>query len=432
MNYEEAIEWIHARLRLGIKPGLTRMEWMLEKLGSPEKKIKAVHVGGTNGKGSTVTYLRNVLQAAEYNVGTFTSPYFEKFNERISINGIPVSNEEIVELVKVIRPLAEELEQTEWGGPSEFEVITIMSFYYFAEIRPVDLVIYEVGLGGRLDSTNVITPLVSVITSIGYDHMQFLGDTLAEIAYEKAGIIKKNIPVITAVKQLEALNVIEKKAATQNSELFVLGRDFRVEHLGPLETGESFYYSSKKQQDEFVISMIGKHQVENASLALTTIELLNATQEFIIKKEAIINGLKKANWPGRMERLSTEPLVFLDGAHNPESVAALVETVNSRFQNEKVHILFAALKDKKVENMLEQLESVALSIAFTSFDFPRAATAKELYETSTHSNKKLVEDWYHYILELLPSLKEDDVLIITGSLYFLSTIKPELIKLLEK
>ncbi|HYK71690.1 MAG TPA: bifunctional folylpolyglutamate synthase/dihydrofolate synthase, partial [Pseudoneobacillus sp.] len=169
-TYEQALEWIHSRLRLGIKPGLKRMEWMMEKLDHPERRLKTVHIGGTNGKGSTVTFLRSILQASGFQVGTFTSPYIEQFNERISVNGLSISDKEILELTNIIYPLANELEETELGGPTEFEVITAMSFYYFAKLNPVDIVIYEVGLGGRFDSTNIIHPLASIITSIGMDH----------------------------------------------------------------------------------------------------------------------------------------------------------------------------------------------------------------------------------------------------------------------
>src|SRR4051794_31120365 len=211
-TYEEALQWIHSRLRVGIKPGLKRMEWMMEKLDHPEQKMTSVHIGGTNGKGSTVTYLRSILEKAGYETGTFTSPYIEQFNERISINGVPITDEEIVELANVIYPLSVELEDTELGGPSEFEIITAMAIYYFGVVHPVDIAIFEVGLGGRFDSTNIIHPLLSIITNIGLDHIQFLGTSHKEIAFEKAGIIKKGASLISAVNQEDAKEVIRKRA----------------------------------------------------------------------------------------------------------------------------------------------------------------------------------------------------------------------------
>ncbi|KPL60826.1 bifunctional folylpolyglutamate synthase/dihydrofolate synthase [Rossellomorea vietnamensis] len=431
MNYEQAVAWIHSRLRLGIKPGLMRMNHLLEELGNPHQKLKTVHIGGTNGKGSTVTYLRNVLQEAGYTVGTFTSPYFERFNERISMNGDPVSDEDLTRLVEKVKPVAETMEQSEWGAPSEFEVITAMSFYYFAELKPVDLVIYEVGLGGRLDSTNVITPMVSVITSIGMDHMQFLGSRLEDIAFEKAGIIKPNVPVISGVHQPEARNVIEETALERECEVFQLGKDFTAERLALLEKGERFEYRSPIQHEVFELSMLGTHQINNAALAIKVVELLVENQEMKIEPEHIRSGLKKASWPGRMEALSDTQEIYIDGAHNPEGVAALVKTIKERFLHKKVTVLFSALHDKELRPMISRLEEAVDDIGFTTFDFPRVASVEELYEASTHPNKVEVHDWKTYLEEKIEVMQEDDVLLITGSLYFLSEVKPYLLPLLE-
>lgn len=431
MNYEQAVAWIHSRLRLGIKPGLMRMNHLLEELGNPHQKLKTVHIAGTNGKGSTVTYLRNVLQESGYTVGTFTSPYFERFNERISMNGDPVSDGDLTLLVEKIKPIAEKMEHSEWGAPSEFEVITAMSFYYFAELQPVDLVLYEVGLGGRLDSTNVIMPMVSVITSIGMDHMQFLGNRLEDIAFEKAGIIKHGVPVISGVHQPEARNVIKKTALEKESELFQLWQDFTAERVALLDKGERFEYGSPVQHDEFDLSMIGTHQINNAALAIKVAELLVKNQEMKIEPEHIKTGLKNASWPGRMEALSATREIYIDGAHNPEGVDALVKTINERFLHKKVTVLFSALHDKKLRPMISQLEEAVDEIGFTTFDFPRVASVEELYEASAHSKKAEVHDWKEYLEEKIAVMEEDEVLLITGSLYFLSEVKPYLLPLLE-
>ncbi|MCR8850143.1 bifunctional folylpolyglutamate synthase/dihydrofolate synthase [Rossellomorea sp. SC111] len=431
MNYDQAVTWIHSRLRLGIKPGLMRMNHLLEELGNPHQKLKTVHIGGTNGKGSTVTYLRNVLQEAGYTIGTFTSPYFERFNERISMNGDPISDEDLTQLVEKVKPIAEMMEQSEWGAPSEFEVITAMSFYYFAELKPVDLVLYEVGLGGRLDSTNVITPMVSVITSIGMDHMQFLGSRLEDIAFEKAGIIKPNVPVISGVLQPKARNVIEETALERECDVFQLGQDFTAERLALLEKGERFEYRSPLQHKVFDLSMLGTHQIHNAALAIKVAELLMKNQEMKIEPEHIKSGLKKASWPGRMEALSDTREIYIDGAHNPEGVAALVKTIKERFHYKKVTVLFSALHDKELRPMISQLEEAVDDIGFTTFDFPRVASVEELYEASTHPNKVEVHDWKTYLEEKIEVMQEDDVLLITGSLYFLSEVKPYLLPLLE-
>ena len=239
-TYSESISWIHSQLKHGINLGLARMEWLLEKMGNPEKELKAIHVAGTNGKGSTVTFLRSILNEAGYEVGTFTSPYIETFNERISINGNPIADNDLIELVRVVKPLAEELEKGELGPPTEFEIITAMAMYYFANIRTVDFTILEVGLGGRFDSTNTIQPLMTIITNIGMDHIHILGDTIGKIAYEKAGIIKRKVPLFTGAKQDEALSVILEEAEKKQAETFQLGMDFSVENYKSAPGGEMF------------------------------------------------------------------------------------------------------------------------------------------------------------------------------------------------
>ena len=432
-TYQEALEWIHARLKLGIKPGLKRMEWMMQKLGNPEKSLKTVHIGGTNGKGSTVTFLRSILQAGGYTVGTFTSPYIEQFNERISVNGKPISDDELVRLTNVILPLADELEETELGGPTEFEVITAMSFYYFAHIHPVDIVIYEVGLGGRLDSTNIIKPLLSIITNIGLDHTAILGNSYSEIAFEKAGIIKKGTPVFSAVQQEDARKVIMDKADEMAAPLFLLNRDFSICSHSALEHGEKFSLQTAwKKWIDIEISMIGSHQTENASLAVVAADFLSRCASFPLVEEVMRNGLKSAYWPGRFEVVSNDPLVVVDGAHNDEGIKALVEVLTSRFRNRTIRLIFTALKDKKLDQMIASLDQVADEIVFVSFEFPRASTAAELSNLSCSPNKAANEDWQSAIRQQIEKIGNNDLLVITGSLYFISIVKPFLRNLVQK
>lgn len=423
-TYEQALEWIHSRLRLGIKPGLKRMEWMMEKLDHPERRLKTVHIGGTNGKGSTVTFLRSILQASGFQVGTFTSPYIEQFNERISVNGLSISDKEILELTNIIYPLANELEETELGGPTEFEVITAMSFYYFAKLNPVDIVIYEVGLGGRFDSTNIIHPLASIITSIGMDHMNILGDTLEEIAFEKAGIIKNGVALISAVKQSEAKSVIHNQAESKKAPIYQLGEHFVISETKSIQKGEVFTFKTAfSELDDLQITMLGQHQMENASLAVMTCLYLNQFYSFMIEEKDIRNGLKEAFWPGRLEVIQENPLILMDGAHNEEGIAALVNVIKTRFEDKKISIVFTALADKKVEGMIHQLDEVADHIDFVEFDFPRASKAINLYEISQSTHKSYTEDWQNLLIEKMERLSNEEVLIITGSLYFISEVK---------
>lgn len=432
-TYAEALDWIHARLKLGIKPGLKRMEWMMERLGNPEKTLKTIHIGGTNGKGSTVTFLRSILQAGGITVGTFTSPYIEQFNERISVNGQPISDEEIVKLTNVILPLANELEATELGGPTEFEVITAMSFYYFSKMYPVDVVIYEVGLGGRLDSTNIISPMLSVITNIGLDHTSILGNTHEEIAFEKAGIIKQSTPVITAVEHEGALSVIKKRAMTLAAPIFILNQDFFIHSHESLVRGERFTLETKeKNMEHLEIGMIGAHQTKNAALAVMAADYLSRHYSFTIGEDDVRSGLKTAYWPGRFEVISENPLVVIDGAHNDEGISALVQELTDRYHDRKIHLIFTALKDKKLDKMIASLDMVADELDFVSFDFPRASSAADLLALSHSPNKTANENWEASILEKLPKIGSNDILVITGSLYFISIVKPMLLKFFQK
>ncbi|WML40731.1 folylpolyglutamate synthase/dihydrofolate synthase family protein [Neobacillus sp. OS1-2] len=431
-TYQEALNWIHARLRLGIKPGLKRMERMMERLDNPENKIKAVHIGGTNGKGSTVTFLRSILQAGGYTVGTFTSPYIEQFNERISVNGNPISDEELLQLANVIRPLADELEETELGGPTEFEVITAMAFYFFAMIKKVDIVIFEVGLGGRFDSTNIIQPLVSIITNIGLDHTNILGNTYEEIAFEKAGIIKEKTPIYTAVKHMGALKVIEEQADKKSAPITRLNHEFTLSGHESLARGEQFTLETQPQPlKQLEISMIGQHQTENAALAVLSAQYLNEKGYFAVTEQSIRAGLKQAYWPGRFEVLSENPLVIIDGAHNDEGITALTKELSSRYSDRYIKIVFAALKDKKLDEMISKLDQIANQITFVSFDFSRAASAEELLKLSGSENKLAVENWQSFLLEEIQDLEASDILVITGSLYFISEAKPYLSKYLK-
>jgi dihydrofolate synthase / folylpolyglutamate synthase len=431
-TYSEALDWIHARLRLGIKPGLARMEWMMEKLGHPELKMKTVHIGGTNGKGSTVTFLRSILEAGGYSVGTFTSPYIEQFNERISVNGKPISDEEVLELTNVMAPLADELEDTELGGPTEFEVITAMSFYYFANVNQVDIVLYEVGLGGRFDSTNIIQPIASIITNIGLDHTNILGHSYEEIAFEKAGIIKEGIPTFTAVKNTNALKVIEEQAGKKHAPLYRLNQEFSITSHSPEASGEVFTLKNVNRiLEQLEINMIGKHQTENAALAVMAAQSINHHEEFSISENAIRTGLKKAYWPGRFEILSNHPLVIIDGAHNDEGISALVHELSNRYSNNSIHIVFAALKDKKLDHMISQLDQVADEISFVSFDFPRAAEAIDLFSLSHSKNKSIGQNWDSHLAKCIQNLQPDSVLVVTGSLYFISEAKPYLCEFLK-
>ncbi|KGA97623.1 folylpolyglutamate synthase [Alkalihalobacillus alcalophilus ATCC 27647 = CGMCC 1.3604] len=420
----EAISWIHSLLPFGIKPGLKRMEWMLERLENPEKKSTFIHIAGTNGKGSTVSYLRNILESAGYSVGTFTSPFIECFEERISLNGHPISEEDLLRAANKIRPLVEELAKTELSSPTEFEVITTMAFEHFAHQANPDFVLMEVGLGGRFDSTNVLTPIASVITSIGHDHMHILGNSIEEIASEKAGIIKAGVPVISGVLDPKAANVIQQVARNMNANLYELNRDFSYQKKKMNEKEQHFsFLSDGFTIEQAIIEMKGEHQLQNASVALKTIALLKEDHKLHITEDHILKGLKQTSWIGRFEILSSDPLVVIDGAHNEEGLQALAETLKSQYPTRNYRFVFSATKEKDTGILLAPFKNMDAYFTFTEFEFFKAATAKELYENAPIQQKSLQPNWRVAVKEALKSLEENEMLIITGSLYFISDIR---------
>ncbi|WP_062355406.1 bifunctional folylpolyglutamate synthase/dihydrofolate synthase [Bacillus kwashiorkori] len=429
---EEVIHWINNRLKFGIKPGLKRMEWFMDKLDHPERRLKTVHIGGTNGKGSTTTFLRSILQAAGYRVGTFTSPYVEKFNERISINGEPIADSDLVEVANIIKPLVDEIDATDLAYPTEFEIITIIGFYYFAYIQQTDIVLVEVGLGGRLDSTNIIHPILSIITNVGYDHMNILGSTIEEIASEKAGIIKIGVPLITGIRDEKALAVIRQTAKNKKAPIYGLFQNFSYEDYGASRLEEQFSVQTLfKSYPQLTISMLGAHQIENATIAVMAATYLKTYQSFIIEESHLKTGLKKAHWPGRFEILSKKPFIIIDGAHNIDGTHSLIATLKRHLPMKKGTILFTALKDKQYEEIIEQLDKTGMELAFTEFEYPRATTAEQLYSVSKTSKKLVVPNWRDFLQEKIYNLKEDELFVCTGSLYFISEVKPYLKNLLN-
>ncbi|MGY3480729.1 MULTISPECIES: bifunctional folylpolyglutamate synthase/dihydrofolate synthase [Staphylococcus] len=415
MNYLDSLYWIHERTKFGIKPGVKRMEWMLDKLNNPQFNINGIHVGGTNGKGSTVAYLRSALVDNGYEVGTFTSPFIETFNERISLNGIPISDDAIVELVQKVKPVSEALEiETELGTATEFEIITTMMFLYFGEIHPVDFVIVEAGLGIKNDSTNVFKPILSILTSIGLDHVDILGDTYVDIAKDKGAIIKPETPVIYAVKNEDALKIIRDFVEQQNAEGIELDRDISV-----ISQGEEFTYRYKNYELEtLILNMLGEHQKENAALAITALIELNESGLVELDFNKMINGIEAVNWTGRIEKVKDEPLMIIDGAHNLESVEALIKTLKDYYKLDNVDVLYAAINGKPIHAMVDQLKTIASTMYITDFDFPKACTKEEIYDEIRFDQKETVDDFVQFIENY-----EGQGLVITGSLYFISEVK---------
>lgn len=328
---------------------LDRMRLFMARLGNPERQLSVIHVAGTNGKGSTVAFLRDLLMATGKTVGTFTSPFLMRFNERISVDGVPIPDQDLVEMVNRVKPVVDDLDQTlEEGGPTEFEIITAMMFCYFKD--RVDVAVVEVGIGGILDSTNVLTPEVSVITTIGYDHMKLLGSTLPAIAGQKAGIIKHGKPVVVGRIPEEALAVIEKKAVDEKSPIYRLDHEIIVKPKPDRNWEESF----KFQFDGFTfdtvkIQLLGQYQIANASCALAAFMLYQAAHHQPWDRHETLAALAKTVWPGRFEPVSQEPLIVLDGAHNEPAVTEVPQLLKQKFSDREIYIVFAVLADKQYE-----------------------------------------------------------------------------------
>ncbi|TDM04461.1 bifunctional folylpolyglutamate synthase/dihydrofolate synthase [Macrococcus carouselicus] len=415
MDYLESLYWIHERTKFGIKPGVRRMEWMLDRTGNPEKNIQGIHVVGTNGKGSTVSYLKNALMANGYEVGTFTSPYIETFNERISLNGMPITDDEIVILVEKVKPVSEALaEETDLGPATEFEVMTMMMFVYFGEVHPVDFAVIEAGLGAKHDSTNVFKPVMTLLTSIGLDHTNIMGDTYVDIAREKAGVIKPGIPLVYAVKNEDAKHYINDAVKEEGARGIKLGRDIQC-----VTADEEFTFRYKDYELEDIrLKMLGTHQQENASLAIAALIDMYEQKMIQLDFNKMIAAIEETTWTGRIEIIQTEPTIILDGAHNRESIDVLVDTMKQYYSDRKIDVLFSAIDGKPIGSMLYSLEEIADKFYVTEFDFPKALPVDTIYEAVEHDCKTQVKDYGEFIRQY-----EGDLLLVTGSLYFISAVK---------
>ena len=426
MNYKEALEYIHSVEWMGSRPGLSRTEELLSKLGNPEKGMKFIHVAGTNGKGSTCSMLNSILIEAGYKVGLYTSPYIVRFNERMQINGEPVSDDELAELVEMVKPVADGMEDK----PTEFELITAVAFLYYKR-NNCDIVVLEVGMGGRLDSTNVIeSPVVSVITGVALDHTSVLGNTVGEIAFEKAGIIKNGRPVVYGGRDDEAFDVISAKAKECGSELVRTSLDALEIHKTGID-GTEFGY---KYYIDLKLSLLGTYQPENAATVLETVRLLNK-YGFVISVSHIQKGLENARWRARFELLDNNPAVIFDGSHNIQGVTAAAESIKSFFGGERVALLMGVLADKDYREMAEILSPVALQVFAVTPDSPRALSSDKLAATfeSLGVPAKGYESVFDGVKAAYEYAKAQNMpLVMLGSLYMYGEVYNSFEKLINK
>jgi len=420
MNYSEALNYIHGTVKFGIKLGLESIKTLLELMGNPQDKLKYVHVAGTNGKGSTVAFISSVLMESGLKVGIYTSPSLERFNERIKVNNEEISGEDLAIITAFVKEKVDIMTSKYDIYPTEFEIVTAIAFEYFYRMK-CDIVVFEVGLGGRFDATNIIKEaLVSVITSISYDHTDRLGDTLEKIAFEKAGIIKDSGDVVVFRQDGKVMEVIGNVCKEKQAKMYVADFDnIKIKHFS-IE-GQVFEHNG----NTFEISLLGEHQVKNAVVALKALEILK-DKGYYISEECIARGLANAKWPGRLEVLSKQPVFLIDGAHNKEGAETLAEVLKAYFPNKKITFILGALKDKDIDAIIQPTLPFALEYITVTPDSSRALSSREMANfVLRYCKRVLISDTIEEAVEtsLNRISSKDDVICAYGSLYYIGKIR---------
>ena len=410
--YQQSLDYLYGLEKFGMIFGLTQVERILEAIGDPHREVQAIHIGGTNGKGSTAAMMASILQKEGYRVGLYTSPHLIRFTERIKVNGKEIEKEEVAALTGWMR---ERIEASGITPPfTFFDFTTAMALLYFKQ-RMVDLAVLEVGLGGRLDSTNVVDPLISIITNIAKDHEEQLGKSILKIAGEKAGIIKKGRPLITAATQPQVLRLFSKVCREKGAPYFRVGKEFQYVQSGE---GKFNYEGLHRKLWSIYLNLLGFHQIINATTALGATEVLEDLG-YTVSNDAMIEGLKEVEWPGRLEMVCFSPRVVLDGAHNPAGALVLKESLKKEFQYHHLILLIGMMKDKDIESVLHLLAPRANHLILTRPHIDRAAPPTSLKKALGQKGKRaeIIEDLKEAIDKGLAMTKEEDLLCITGSLY---------------
>lgn len=437
MNYEDSVRSLLALGRELAAPqqarvqkfGLENIAALSADLGNPHRAIPCAHVAGTNGKGSTAAILESILRSAGLRTGLYTSPHLERINERIRLNGEPVSDEIFAAAWTRVHASIESLMASGklTAHPTYFECVTAMAFLVFAEQR-TDFAIYEVGLGGRLDSTNIVTPEVAVITPIDFDHENFLGHSIAEIAAEKAGIIKSGATVVSSVTRPEARAVIVQKCVEMQAPLVDIDEAW---HLGEMSSREGFHRAvatSKDSNARVIIepALPGRFQLRNALAAATAARVLSEGSKFRIEDQDIERGIANVRWPGRLERLSENPAIYLDGAHNPSGARELLEFWQRDLAGRRIILIYGAMRDKAVDEIAGVLFPHAHQVILTEPRQPRAISVPLLYEMTAHLASRrpiIIQDPLQALDYALELARENDAVFVTGSLYLVGDLR---------
>jgi dihydrofolate synthase/folylpolyglutamate synthase len=423
-NYEEIFRWLLRLHKFGSKPGLENISHLLALLADPQKDFRSIHVTGTNGKGSTVAMISSILSSAGYNVGMFTSPQLSSFTERIQINGKQIPPKEIIRILEEIRPLAEGMEKDPaYEGlrhPTFFEVVTALGVKYFSD-KSVDFAVLEVGMGGRLDATNVVHSLVSVLTNVSLEHTEVLGDTVLEIAEEKAGIVKQGGVLVTATEDEEVFNLLEKICESKDSKIYLVDRDVQYKKFDSSLNGQRFRIEGLNQvYEELFIPLLGSHQIRNAATAVGAVESLSH-YGIEIQGGAIKKGLKDTTWPGRLEVVQKNPLVVLDCAKDVKAVKAVKEALLDDFSYDKVMGVVSISSDKKIPEMMREMGEVVDHFIITTHKVRgRAAEPYRLVEEAERNSKthEVVLDVKDAVERGIRLAKRGDMVLVIGSVFF--------------
>lgn len=415
MTYEESIQYIEEAAVYGIQLGLERIQALLEALGNPQNQYKTIHVTGTNGKGSVTAMISSVIENSQLSVGRYISPHLERYTERMAVNGQDISEADFGRVMTIVKEKADYITASGIEHPTAFELLTAAAFYYFAE-QKVEYAVVEVGLGGLLDSTNVITPVVSVITNVTLDHMAQCGETVEEIAHQKAGIIKEGVPVVTAAQQ-GALKVIQKEARAKKAPIYVWGKHFAVSGRHTFDKGQMLNWEFDGKTAMLFTTLRGIHQAVNAGVAAMALTCV-MKQEERITGEHLREGLARAVWPGRFEVQSGTPTVVLDGAHNPAGIETFCATYEETFKNKKRIFVYAALTDKDVGSMVGALFTPEDKVYCVPAPTPRTWDPHKLAKTlpcEAHGCDSVTEG----LEKAVAAATEEEVVCVVGSLYIL-------------